>query len=127
MRHDVKIDFPMNPQAFDILEFNSLRTLVRRSAQTAMGRERIGALAPSTDLRSLRQSLSAVGENIQLRQRGSRLSFDGIADITDSISRLRIEGTALDPLALLDLARLCERAMEARATILAEREQAPTL
>jgi len=127
MRHDVKIDFPMDPQAFDILEFNSLRTLVRRGAQTAMGRERIGGLAPSADLSSLRQALSAAGENIQLRQRGSRLSFDGIADTTDSISRLRIEGTALDPLALLDLARLCERAMEARATILAEREQAPTL
>src|SRR5258706_1662329 len=117
----------MNPQAFDTLEFDSLRTHVRRGAQTAMGRERIGALAPSADLRSLRQALSAVGENIQLRQRGSRLSFDGIADTSDSISRLRIEGTALDPLALLDLARLCERAMEARATILAEREQASTL
>jgi DNA mismatch repair protein MutS2 len=117
----------MNPQAFDTLEFDSLRTLVRRGAQTAIGRERIGGLAPSADLRSLRQALSAVGENIQLRQRGSRLSFDGIADTTDSISRLRIEGTAVDPLALLDLARLCERAMEARATILAEREQAPTL
>jgi len=117
----------MNPQAFATLEFDSLRTLVRRGAQTAMGRERIGALAPSADLRSLRQALSAVAENIQLRQRGSRLSFDGIADTSDSISRLRIEGTALDPLALLDLARLCERAMEARATILAEREQASTL
>ncbi len=123
----LRLTFSMNPQAFATLEFDSLRTLVRRGAQTAMGRERIGALAPSADLRSLRQALSAVGENIQLRQRGSRLSFDGIADTSDSISRLRIEGTALDPLALLDLARLCERAMEARATILAEREQASTL
>ena len=120
----LRLTFPMNPQAFDTLEFDSLRLLVRRGAQTAMGRERIGALTPFADLRSLRQALSAVGENIQLRQRGSRLSFDGIADTTDSISRLRIEGTALDPLALLDLARLCERAIEARATILAEREQA---
>jgi len=123
----LRLTFSMNPQAFATLEFDSLRTLVRRGAQTAMGRERIGALAPSADLRSLRQALSAVAENIQLRQRGSRLSFDGIADTSDSISRLRIEGTALDPLALLDLARLCERAMEARATILAEREQASTL
>src|SRR6266404_5584180 len=123
----LRLTFSMNPQAFATLEFDSLRTLVRRGAQTAMGRERIGALAPSADLRSLRQALSAVAENIQLRQRGSRLSFDGIADTSDSISRLKIEGTALEPLALLDLARLCERAMEARAAILAEREQAPTL
>src|SRR5258706_1356044 len=117
----------MNPQAFDILEFDSLRTLVRRGAQTAMGRDRIAALAPLADQRQLQKALSAVAESIELRLRGSRLSFEGISDTTDSISRLKIEGAALDPLALLDLARLCERAMESRAAILAERDQAPTL
>src|SRR6267378_8354946 len=117
----------MNPQAFDTLEFDSLRTLVRRGAQTVMGRERVGALAPFADLLQLQQTLSAVGEIAVLRQRGARLSFDGVADTSDSILRLKIEGAALDPLALLDLAKLCERAMEARAAIVAEREQAPTL
>jgi DNA mismatch repair protein MutS2 len=117
----------MNAQAFDILEFDSLRALVRRGAQTAMGRERIGAFAPFADLGQLQAALSALAEMIELRQTNSRLSFEGIADTTDSISRLRIEGAALDPLALLDLARLCERAMESRAAILAERAQAPTL
>src|SRR5258707_10544800 len=117
----------MNPQAFDTLEFDSLRMLVRRATQTAMGRERIGALAPSADLGQLQTALNAVAEMIALRQSNSRLSFEGIADTTDSISRLKTEGAALDPLALLELARLCERAMESRAAILAEREQAPTL
>src|SRR5712692_3358477 len=96
----------MNPQAFQTLEFDSLRALVRRGAQTAMGQGRIDALAPSADLRQLQRALSAVGENIELRQGGSRFSFDGIADATDSLSRLKIEGAALEPLALLDLARL---------------------
>jgi DNA mismatch repair protein MutS2 len=117
----------MNPQAFQTLEFDSLRALVCRGAQTVMGRGRIDALAPSADLRQLQRALSAVGENIELRQGGSRFWFDGIADATDSVSRLQIEGAALEPLALLDLARLCERAIEARAAILAERDQAPTL
>src|ERR1700682_4652598 len=117
----------MNPQAFDILEFDSLRALVRRGAQTAIGRGRISKLAPSADLRQLHKALGAVAESIELRHRGGRLSFDGIADATDSISRLKIEGAALEPLALLDLARLCERAMEARSAILAERVQVPTL
>jgi DNA mismatch repair protein MutS2 len=40
---------------------------------------------------------------------------------------LRIEGTALDPLAILDLARLGDRAMDARAAILEEREACPAL
>jgi DNA mismatch repair protein MutS2 len=117
----------MNPQAFDTLEFDTLRALVRRGAQTAMGRERIDVLMPFADLLELQQALSAVGENMHLRQRGTRLSFDGVADTSASILRLKIEGAALDPLALLDLARLCERVIEARAAIVAEREQAPTL
>jgi DNA mismatch repair protein MutS2 len=117
----------MNRQAFDTLEFNPLRALVRRGAQTAMGRARLDALEPSDDLLHLQHALRAVAESIELRQHGSRLSFDGIADATDSISRLKIEGAALEPLALLDLARLCERATETRATILAERDKAPTL
>jgi DNA mismatch repair protein MutS2 len=117
----------MNRQAFDTLEFNPLRALVRRGAQTAMGRARLDALEPSDDLLHLQHALRAVAESIELRQHGSRLSFDGIADATDSISRLKIEGAALEPLALLDLARLCQCATETRATILAERDQAPTL
>ncbi|MDX6530578.1 MAG: mismatch repair protein MutS2 [Blastocatellia bacterium] len=117
----------MNPQAFDTLEFDSLRALVRRGAQTEMGRQRIDALAPFADLTQLQRALRDLSENIEMRRRGSRLSFDGIANTANSISRLQIEGAALEPLALLDLARLCERAIEARAVILAERDQAPTL
>lgn len=117
----------MNNQAFGILEFDPLRALLRRGAQTDDGRARIDALAPIADPDELRRALRLVAEYAELRQRGGRLSFDGIADSSDSLSRLRIEGTALDPLAILDLARLCERAMDARAAILAEREACPTL
>ena len=117
----------MNNQAFGILEFDPLRTLLRRGAQTDDGRARIDALAPIADPDELRRALRLVAEFVELRQRGGRLSFDGIADTSDSRSRLRIEGTALDPLAILDLARLCARAMAARAAVLAEREACPTL
>ena len=117
----------MNNQAFGILEFDSLRTLLRRGAQTDDGRGRIEALAPIADPDELRLALRRVSEFVELRQRRGRLSFDGIADTSDSLSRLRIEGAALDPLAILDLARLCDRAMAARAVVLAEREASPAL
>src|SRR5882672_7133771 len=117
----------MKNQAFGILEFDPLRTLLRRGAQTDDGRARIDALAPIADPDELRRALRLVAEFVELRQRGGRLSFDGIADTSDSRSRLRIEGTALDPLAILDLARLCDRAMAARTAVLAEREACPTL
>src|SRR5258707_8463745 len=117
----------MNNQAFATLEFNSLRVLLQRGAQTKMGCARIDGLGPMDEQEQLQRVLRETAECIELRQRGGRLSFDGIADPADSISRLRIEGTALGPLSILDLARLCETAMAARAVILAERESCPTL
>src|SRR5712692_6572093 len=117
----------MNPQAFKTLEFNSLRELLQRWTQTKMGWARIDALEPIDELKQLQRVLRATAECIELRRRGGRLSFDGIADPADSISRLRIEGTALDALAMLDLARLCEAAMGAHTAILAEREACPAL
>jgi DNA mismatch repair protein MutS2 len=117
----------MNPQAFSTLEFDSLRGLLRRSAQTDLGRARVDGLTPSDDLLRLQSALRALAEILELRQHGTRLSFDGITDTTDSISRLRIDGTSLDPLSILDLARMCEQAMGARAAIVAERDRAPIL
>src|SRR5258708_7907519 len=117
----------MNNQAFATLEFNSLRVLLQRGAQTKMGWARLDALGPIEEIEQLQRVLRETAECIEMRQRGGRLSFDGIADPAESISRLRIEGTALDPLSILDLARLCETAMVARAAILAERESCPTL
>lgn len=117
----------MDPQAFKILEFDSLRALVLQRAQTFPGQARVATLEPLDNFPNLQRELSAVGEMIELRARGARLSFDGIVDPSESISRLKIAGTALDPLALLELARLCERAVDARLVINAERESSPTL
>ena len=124
---DVKIASSMNHQAFGILEFDSLRALVQRRAQTDLGRARVDALQPLDDFEQLQRELRAVSEMIELRARGARLSFEGIADPTESISRLRIAGTALEPLAMLDVARLSERALDARSAINSEREACPTL
>ncbi|HEY8205251.1 MAG TPA: Smr/MutS family protein [Pyrinomonadaceae bacterium] len=117
----------MNSQAFSILEFNQLRQLVRRHAQTGMGTARVAALAPFEDFDLLRRALTEVGEAIQLRSRGVRFSFEGIADPSEAIARLKIEGAALEPLAILDLVRLCNAALDARSAILAERENCPAL
>ena len=123
----LRLTLQMITQAFDILDFNALCALVWRGAQTDTGRERIDRLGPLSDLDELQRDLRGVAEMIELRRRGARLSFDGIVDPTDSISRLKIEGTALEPIAILGVARLCERAMHARVAILAERETCATL
>jgi DNA mismatch repair protein MutS2 len=117
----------MNEQAFGVLEYDGLRALVRRGAQTAMGRARADALAPLGDVARVRRELQAVSECLELRRRGARWSFSELADPSEQIARLKIEGAVLDPLALLELARLCDQAGEARAQIQSEREAAPVL
>ncbi len=117
----------MNEQAFGVLEYEGLRALVRRGAQTPMGRARADALAPLSDRARLQRALDAVAECLELRRRGAGWSFSELADPTDALTRLRIEGAVLEPLALLELARLCDQVGEARAHIHAERADAPVL
>jgi DNA mismatch repair protein MutS2 len=117
----------MNRQPFEILEFPSLRALVQSKAQTESARALIEQLEPADELQVLQKDLAQLGEMIALRRGGTRLSFEGVADMTDSVSRLRIEGTALQSSALLDVARLCARTLDARSAIVAERESLPAL
>jgi DNA mismatch repair protein MutS2 len=117
----------MNEQAFGTLEYEDLRALVRRQAQTPMGRAQADSLAPLTSREEVRRALRAVSECAELRARGVRWSFGELADPAEALARLRIEGTLLEPLTLLELARLCEQAADARASVQAERERAPLL
>jgi DNA mismatch repair protein MutS2 len=117
----------MNSQAFAILEFDQLRALVRRHAQTDMGRAHLAAFAPFDQFDELSRALSETAEAMELRSRGVRFSFAAVTDPGESIARLKIEGAALEPLAILDLVSLSNVALDARSAILAERENSPHL
>lgn len=117
----------MNDQAFRILEYDQLLSLLRGGAQTPMGRERVDALVPLVDLVKLRIALAAVAESVQLRKRGVSWSFGELSDPGEAIARLRVEGTALDPATILELSRLCSQALSARGSIIAERDECPVL
>ncbi|MEP6707420.1 MAG: Smr/MutS family protein [Pyrinomonadaceae bacterium] len=117
----------MNQQAFKTLEFDQLRELVQRGAQTSMGFATVGALEPMEDLKGLHHALVVMAECVELRKRGVRWSFEGLDDPSEALSRLQISGVALDALALLELVRWCDMAMNARASLLAERDAGPNL
>ncbi len=117
----------MHDQAFTILEYHELRDLIRRGAQTPMGQSRVNALRPFDDVNDLLKALAALSECVSLRKRGATWSFSEVADPSETIALLRVEGTTLDTGAILDLKRLSEQAMSARASILAEREISPAL
>lgn len=117
----------MNDQAFGTLEYQQLLDLIKRNAQTEAGKRRIETLAPLGDRNALRHELTALAECVMLRNRGARWSFSEISDPGETIARLHVEGAPLDTLSLLQMARLCEQAMSARAAIYDERENAPAL
>jgi DNA mismatch repair protein MutS2 len=117
----------VNKQAFTTLEYQHLLQLVKRNAQTEAGERRVETLAPIDDVSELRRALAALAECVRLRTRGVKWYFNGLTDPSESIGRLRVENASLDPLAILQTARLCDQAMAARAAILAEREDAPVL
>jgi len=117
----------MNSQAFTTLEYQQLLDVVRRGAQTEMGKARVNALTPLNNVAELRQELTALSECVNLRNRGVNWAFNEFADPAETISRLRIEGNTLDALAILQTAKLCEQALSARSAILAEREMARVL
>ncbi len=117
----------MNDQSFHILEFDQLRALVRRGAQTPMGRARVDALVPLDELNELQKALAAAAGCVQLRKRGATSSFSELKEPAEAIARLRVEGTSLEPVTMLELARLCEQAMSARSAIMVEREASPVL
>ena len=117
----------MIDQAFNTLEYQQLLALVRRNAQTEAGQARVEKLSPATSEAQLQRELAALAECVMLRARGVNWSFSGFSNPAETIARLHVEGATLDPLAILQTARLCEQAMSARAAILAERENAPVL
>ena len=117
----------MNKQAFTTLEYQHLLELIKRNAQTEAGQARVEGLTPATSSEQLKHELAALAECVLLRNRGVNWSFSGFSDPAETIGRLRVEGATLDPLAILETARLCEQAMSARAAILAERENATVL
>lgn len=117
----------MNKQAFTTLEYQHLLELIKRNAQTEAGQRRVETLVPFEDVAELRRELAKLAECVTLRTRGVKWWFSGLTDPSEALGRLRVEGASLDPLSILQTAKLCEQAMSARAAILAERENTPVL
>jgi DNA mismatch repair protein MutS2 len=117
----------VNKQAFTTLEYQHLLELIKRNAQTEAGQRRVEALAPLEDVSELKRELATLAECVTLRVRGVKWWFSGLTDPSEAIGRLRVEGASLDPLSILQTAKLCDQAMQARSAILAERENTPVL
>ncbi len=117
----------MQDQAFTILEYHELQALLRRGAQTPMGAARVDALRPFENGTELLNELAALAECVQIRKRGGAWTFGELGDPADQLALLRVEGSTLEPRPMLEIKSLCDHAMSARASILAERDASPVL
>src|SRR5438093_1789719 len=107
----------MQPGALRALEFDRIVEAVRSFAVTPMGDERLARLAPSTDLHKVGQLLAATSETVRYLTANALLPLRGSKDLPHVLASLAVEGRALEPLRLLDLAGFLDSIDETRAAI----------
>ena len=124
--------------AENVLEFESLRSLLARYLRGALGHAELDRVAPISDRGQIESTLAETAEAIdylrastqpQPASRGAaiRIRFDDIPDPSPAVARLRIEGATLEAAEILNLSRLLDVASEARSILLAAREKFPRL
>ncbi len=97
-----------------VLEFDSLRELLRGYATSPLGQARIAALEPSTTSAWINQQQESTAEIREFRRVGGRFEFSGLLDITKSIHRARIAGAVLETTDIRDVLLVVDRAAEWR-------------
>src|SRR5215813_9186813 len=97
-----------------VLEFESLRDLLRAYVSSPLGEERLAALAPSQDRDWIVQQHQLTGEIREFRRVGGRFEFSGLLDIGDQLDKARITGAALETTEIRDVVLVVDRAAEWR-------------
>ena len=97
-----------------VLEFESLRELLRGYASSPLGQARIAALAPSTDRAWIETQQSLAGEIREFRRVGGRFDFSALVEIKLLIEKSRIAGAALETTEIRDVILVVDRAAEWR-------------
>jgi DNA mismatch repair protein MutS2 len=108
----------MSPQLLHsssrVLEFESLREMLRAYAPSPLGQARISNLTPSTGLEWIQAQQALASEIREFRRVGGRFDFAGLVDITALVERARIAGVALETADIRDVILVVDRAAEWR-------------
>jgi DNA mismatch repair protein MutS2 len=97
-----------------VLEFDSLRDLLRGYASSPLGQGRITRLAPSTDHVWIQDQQRLTSEIREFRRVNGRFDFSGLLDIKRLVEKSRIEGSALETTEIRDVILVVDRAAEWR-------------
>jgi DNA mismatch repair protein MutS2 len=97
-----------------VLEFESLRDLVRGYASSPLGQGRIEGLAPSVDRQWIENQHQLTVEIREFRRIGGRFEFAGLLDIPTTVEKARIHGAVLETTEIRDVVLVVDRAAEWR-------------
>ena len=111
----------------EVLEFDKVKEIVAGYTISALGRERVDALAPSDDAGKIREELSRVSECLDLVSFGDPIPIRGIKDVRSALERCALEGSMLEPKDFLDLRDTLEVIRKLEAYFTAHRERVPLL
>jgi DNA mismatch repair protein MutS2 len=128
----------MKATSADVLEYESLRTLLGRYVSSPPGKAELARIAPHTDAARLAADLADAGEAVEyLRSatrpqtggRGAaiRIDFGSFPDLTEAVHKLRIEGASLEGKEIFDLFGVLDRAADAKSVLNAVAERFPRL
>jgi DNA mismatch repair protein MutS2 len=131
----------------ETLEYEALRSLLRRYVSSPLGRAELEKIQPNTDRAGLEETLAEAAEAIgYLRDaaqaksnqatinqpsramgRPVRLDFAGLPELSVTIQKLRIEGAGLEAQELFDVITLLERAADAKTILHTVADRFPRL
>src|SRR5467141_1669983 len=97
-----------------VLEFESLRDLLRGYASSPLGQARIAQLAASRDQGWIKNQQQLTSEIREFRRVGGRFEFSGLVDISQLVEKSRIAGATLETAEIRDVVLVVDRAAEWR-------------
>jgi DNA mismatch repair protein MutS2 len=97
-----------------VLEFESLRDLLRGYVASPLGQRRLAELAPTTDHVWIELQHLRTTEIREYRRVGGRFEFAGLLEISSLLDKSRIAGAALETIEIRDVLLVVDRAAEWR-------------
>ena len=105
---------PLAHTSARVLEFESLRDLLRGYTSSPLGAKRVSTLAPSSDAEWIERQQQLTTEIREYRRVGGSFEFSRLLDIDDLFNKSRIAGAALETTEIRDVILVADRAAEWR-------------
>src|SRR5437899_7180772 len=105
---------PLMHTSARVLEFESLRELLRGYASSPLGQQRTADITPSNDRNWIENQQQLTAQIREFRRVGGGFDFSGLLEITKLLEKSRIEGAALETAEIRDVVLVVDRAAQWR-------------